>query len=139
MPPLTRWYIKASLVYLMAALLAGALVAGRGPLGLPASLAALAPVYVHLFMVGWATQLIFGVAYWMFPKYSRESPRGHESLAWATFALLNEGLILRAVGEPLNALQPEQIWGWLLVVSAVSQWLAGLGFVVNLWPRVKER
>jgi hypothetical protein len=139
MPPLTRWYIKASLVYLVAALLVGAGVAGRVPLGLPAGVASLAPVYIHLFMVGWATQLIFVVAYWMFPKYTRERPRGHAGLAWATFGLLNGGLTLRAIGEPLNALRPEQIWGWLLVISALSQWLAGLGFVFNLWPRVKER
>ena len=108
-------------------------------LGLSWGLATLAPVYIHLFMVGWVTQLVFGVAYWMFPKYSRERPRGHEGLAWATFGLLNGGLILRALGEPLNTLRPGELWGWLLVISALSQWLAGLGFVFGLWPRVKER
>jgi len=26
------------------------------------------PVYIHLLVFGWLTQLIFGVIYWMFPK-----------------------------------------------------------------------
>lgn len=125
MPPLTRWYIKLSLVYLVAALAASVWQAAGGPLWLT-------PIYIHLFVVGWITGMIFGVAYWMFPKFSKEQPRGMNGLAVATFTLLHAGLLLRIVAEPLQA-------GGLLVLSAVSQWLAGVGFIVNTWPRVKER
>jgi hypothetical protein len=37
------------------------------------------PVYLHLFMIGWVTQMIFGVAYWMFPRVSKENPRGWDT------------------------------------------------------------
>jgi hypothetical protein len=90
-------------------------------------------------MVGWVAQLIFGVVYWMFPRYSREKPRGSEGQAIATFILLNIGLVCRAVGEPIHALWPGVLWGWLVALSAVLQWLAGMVFVVNTWARVKER
>jgi cbb3-type cytochrome oxidase subunit 1 len=138
MPPLTRWFLKSALVYLVAALLAGALVAARNVWLLPPLVSAFTPVYLHLFMVGWVTQLIFGVVFWMFPKYSKEKPRGSETLGWATYLLLNVGLLLRVLGEPLNALQPGTLWGWLLVVSAVLQWLAGFSFVANTWGRVQD-
>jgi hypothetical protein len=137
MPPLTRWYIKTALAYFVTSLLVGAIVAARPLLNLPPALAALAPVYIHLLMVGWITQLIFGVAHWMFPKFSKEMPRGSDQLAVAVYLLLNAGLILRAIGEPLQAFQPEAGWGWLLAISAVLQWLAGMSFVANTWPRVK--
>jgi hypothetical protein len=137
MPPLTRWFIKTALVYLVAALIAGAIVAARPLLNLPPALAALAPVYVHLLMVGWITQLIFGVVHWMFPKFSKELPRGSDRLAVVVYLLLNAGLLLRVIGEPLQAFQSEAGWGWLLAVSAVLQWLAGMGFVANTWARVK--
>jgi hypothetical protein len=75
----------------------------------------------------------------MFPKYSKEKPRGNEGVAWATFGLLNVGLFLRVLGQPLNTLAPDAEWGWLLVASAIMQWLAGMAFVVNTWSRVKER
>jgi cbb3-type cytochrome oxidase subunit 1 len=137
---LSRWFIKSSLVFFVLALLAGLLLAADGLWGLPAFVGALSPVYFHLFLVGWITQLIFGVVYWMFPKASLEKPRGNEQLAWATFWLLNVGLALRIIGEPLTALTPPaSAWGWLLAISALLQWLAGLFFVANTWVRVKEK
>lgn len=39
----------------------------------------------------------------MFPKYSNQLPRGHEALGWITYTMLNIGLILRAIAEPLQA------------------------------------
>ena len=139
MPPLTRWFLKAALVYLVAALSTGVALAAGGAGGLGPLVGALAPVYVHLFMVGWVTQLIFGVSLWMFPRYSRESPRGSEGLGWATLVALNLGLVLRAVAEPAHALGPRTLTGWALVLSAFLQWSAGLLYVASIWPRVKER
>ena len=48
-----------------------------------------------------------------------------------------EGLILRVIGE--SAAQPGTTFGSLLVVSALLQWLAGLAFLLNTWPRAKEK
>ena len=58
------------------------------------------PTYLHLVTVGWLTNLIFGVAFWMFPRYTAESPRGSDALGWASYAGLNAGLLLRLIGEP---------------------------------------
>lgn len=126
MPPLSRWYIKGALLYFVAALLLG-IVGVNGP------------AYVHMLVVGWITQMIFGVAYWMFPKHAPEAPRGNNAIAVATFVLLNVGLPLRVVVEPVRAWRPDLLPGWLLVVAAVTQWLAGVGFAVNTWPRIKEQ
>jgi len=129
MPTLTRWFVRAGLLYLVAALVVGLLLAAA-PAAVPAGLR---PAHLHLFIVGWITQLIFGVAHWMFPRASRERPRGNESLGWAAFVLLNAGLLLRAAAEPLA-------WtGWPLVVSGVLQLLAALCWVALVWPRGKVR
>jgi hypothetical protein len=139
MPPLTRWYIKLALVNLVLGLLTGALIAAQPQLRLPAALSAAGPVYVHLLVVGWITQMIFGVAYWMFPKDSAERPRGSDHLAVATFVLLNVGLAVRVVIEPWHLVAPGVARGWLLAGAAACQWLAGVGFVLGMWPRVKGR
>ena len=70
MPRLTRWYLRTALVFFVVALSVGVLLASGAVLPLPAGVAALGPVYFHLLMVGWVTQLIFGVVFWMFPKPS---------------------------------------------------------------------
>lgn len=139
MPPITRLFVKTSLVYLVVALLLGLLMAASRYLPLPVWMPLLSPVYIHLFMVGWVTQLIAGIAYWMFPKFTRERPRGFDRLAWITYGALNLGLILRAVAEPANTLSPSPLWGTGLAVAATLQWIAGMALVANTWPRVKEK
>jgi hypothetical protein len=131
MPRLSRWFIRTGIVYLGLSLLAGILqlVSSWGPL--------LWPTYVHLLVVGWLTQLIFGVAFWMFPRHSAQTPRGSEPLGWACFWLLNSGLLLRLVGEPGRALGLKT--DALLLLSALLQLGAGMAFIVNTWPRIKER
>lgn len=135
MPPLTRWFLKAALVYLVLALLTGIFLATPGTVSIPG----LFPVYFHTLTFGWLTQLIFGIAFWMFPKYSIAKPRGHEWLGWATFILLNTGLIARIIFEPLHSGAPSIFTSWTLVAAALAQWLAGVTFVVNTWPRVREK
>lgn len=135
MPTLTRWFLRAALVYLILALCVGILLALPGErfnFGL-------FPVYIHTLAFGWLTQLIFGVALWMFPKYSSAKPRGHEWLGWATFILLNTGLILRIVFEPLHSMTPTSFSSWALAGAALLQWLSGMAFVVNTWTRVREK
>lgn len=139
MPRLTRYFIKTALIYLAVAMLLGLLLVLRSAVDLPPELLALSPVFFHLFMVGWVTQLIFGMLFWMLPKYSREKPRGHEQLAWAAYILINTGLILRVIGEPLNAVRSDLGAGWLLALSALLQLIGGWAFVAAVWPRVKAR
>ena len=139
MPRLSRMFIKAGMLYLVAAFTLSFWVVARAPLGLPGWLSAFQPVLAHLFVVGWITQLIIGIAWWMFPKITKDNPRGDIRFAWMIFALLNIGLLLRLAAEPLVTLHPDAPLGWALIASAICQLLAGWGVVILLWPRVKER
>ena len=136
MPTLTRWFIKSAMLYLVAALLLS--IAMQPPLRsrLP-FLVVVWPTYLHLLVLGWLTQLIFGVAFWLFPKHSQARPRGSDVLGWTSFFLLNLGLILRAIAEPWQALGRQM--GVLLMLAAAAQLAGGWAFVLNTWPRVRER
>ena len=48
-----------------------------------------AVLHAHLLLVGFLLLLIFGVAFWMFPKVAGQRP-GRE-VGWVAFALLNAG------------------------------------------------
>lgn len=94
------------------------------------------PTYVHLLVLGWLTQLIFGVAHWMFPRPRAMASPWSTRLGWMTYAGLNLGLVLRALAESSPAA------GWQrpgFVTAAVLQLVAGWAFVVMIWPRLRER
>jgi hypothetical protein len=129
MPTLSRYFIKTAFFHLILGLSLSLLISVQ-PI-----FAYLRPIYIHLITIGWLSQLIMGVAYWMFPKFSKENPRGNEKLSWIIYALLNLGLLFRAIGEGFNT----SGLGWLLVLSALCLFLTGWGFVINTWSRVKER
>lgn len=135
----SRVVIRTALVYLIAAVVVGALMMFDQGLRLGLGLGVLMPVFYHLLMVGWTTQLICGVALWLFPAYSRELPHGNERLGWFAYASLNVGLILRAVAEPLHSWGATRWSGWALALSGLLQVLSMWAFVWLLWPRVKGR
>ncbi len=139
MPRLTRWAIRAALVYLVAGLVAGVLYWANAQWAVWPPLAALNPIYIHLLVVGWLSQLVFGVIYWMFPIIRKDNMRGDPRPAWAMFILLNVGLILRAICEPWHTMAGDSVSGAGLVLSAVLQVIAGYLFVIVCWPRVREK
>ncbi len=133
MPRLTRWFVRLSLIYLALALLGWLLAAMEvGPW-----LGALRPVWLHFFMVGWVTQMIWGVAYWMFPLTRGQRERGPDRAAWGSLLLLNLGLVLRALAEPVSAATGG--WALALAAAALLQWAAGVLFVIAIWPRIRGR
>lgn len=132
-----RYFIRTALLYLVAAFSVGGLVLANQGIQISSRIGALLYPYYHLLTVGWITQLICGVAVWMFPVLSRENPRGDERWTWATYLMLNLGLILRVIFEPVHAWYGS--FGWMLVVSAILQMLAMWCFVIAIWGRVKAR
>lgn len=139
MPTITRTFIKTSFTYLLTGMLLSLvwiiqLVRPVAPL-----LTYLQPTALHLIVVGWITQLIFGVALWMFPVWSKALPRGPAAPAWICYGLLNSGLLLRLIAEPLNRAQPVPLLGWLLVMSALLQVVAVWIFAALIWPRVRAK
>ncbi|MFN3180228.1 MAG: hypothetical protein ACK41R_08820 [Thermus sp.] len=88
--------------------------------------------HVHAGLVGFFLQMVMGVAYWMMPR-----PGGlrQDRLEGLTFVLLNAGLLLRLVLEPLHFLGQEGLRPWL-AVSGGLQLLAILVFAFAMHRRV---
>jgi hypothetical protein len=136
MPTPARWLIKTALVHLVLAL-GLALVRSGQAIGLvPGAASALWLPQLHLLTVGWLTQLIFGVAFWLFPSPApgtQPSPR----LIWIAYGVLNGGVLLRVGAEP--GFIPEWGQAWVLAASAALQWGASLLLVMHFWGRVRPK
>ena len=131
MPRLSRAFVHAALLWLVLALgtrLADALVDSPSV----SSAVWLGPTSLHLLVVGWLTPLIFGVAWWMFPRLPKSCRPDPAWLGWSVLVALNLGLLLRCLGEPAGV-------SGVLLVSALLQLLAALGFAASAWRRVAPR
>ena len=135
-PTLTRWFLRAAMLHLVAAILLALLMAV--PSLAPAA-APWRPVYIHLLVVGWATQMIFGVAYWMFPRTEPLDLTAVPWTGWTCFWTLNVGLVVRAASEPLIATHPSALAAAGAVAAAALQLMAVTAFVWLTWSRVKTR
>lgn len=139
MPTITRTFIKSGLAYLLIGSALSAIWLLQLAWPIHPLLGAIQPTGLHMIVVGWLTQLIFGIAIWMFPPWSKAQPRGPSRPTWACYALLNAGLLIRLIAEPLNAYRPSAALGWLLAASAVLQVGAAWIFVALMWSRVRGK
>lgn len=134
MPRIARVFIKTGLVYFLVSLMVA--------LGFEIeslSFNGMVPLFWHLLMVGWITQIIFGVSMWMFPGRTREEGFSAQKWAWWTYLLLNLGLVLRVVAEPMVSISELAVWDVLLIVSAVAQVAAAVAYTIELWPRIQSK
>lgn len=128
--------MRTALVYLVGGMAMGSWMlivqARRGhPPGAPWPV-----LHAHVLLVGFLLLLVFGVAFWMFPRVAGQRPR--REVGWLAFALLNAGLLLRLLAEPLDDRgDGAPAWGVLLGAAAVLPVLATLAFAAAIWPRVR--
>jgi hypothetical protein len=136
-PRLTRWLIRTALLYFVAALLLGLAQVSPALRMRSGWLANAWPGYVHLFMLGWLSQLIVGVAFWLFPR--RAAAEIRPALGWWGYGLVNAGLLLRVALEPAAINMARPAVGWLLAAAALAQLAGAAAWVALLWPRVRPR
>jgi len=96
----------------------------------------LALVHTHLVLVGFMLMMVMGVSLWMFPRRPGMGKEvlAKDPLAWGTYLLLNAGLLLRMVSEPLLPLPPARV---TLGLAALFQVGGVLLFVRGIWGRVR--
>jgi hypothetical protein len=138
MPRESRLFVKTSLVALALAFVWGAAMAVGESLGQvwPAAW----PVeHAHLAFVGWLVNLVIGIALWMLPlardRYPTTAGRYPPGVPYTIWALLNGGLLLRLVAEPL--LSSGGVARVALAAGSLAQVGAIVVFAVVAWHRVR--
>lgn len=90
MPLISQFFIKTGFIWLIISLFL---------FGYQSIDATVRILYHHTLGLGWVTQIILGVAIWMFPRWSNELPKGPMWMWWTSYVALNLGLILRLISE----------------------------------------
>lgn len=133
MPRLSRWLVRAALVYLLLGVTIGALLLTHKGLSLDPALWRWLPAHIEFLLVGWIVQFTMGVAFWIFPRFWERPRRPRESHVRIAFVSLNLGIWLVVAGTSLGLSRNLLFLGRLLELVAVAA--AGRSF----WPRVVSR
>lgn len=138
MPRESRIFIKTGVAALLIAFLWGGWMSVVEASG--GNAGALFPIeHAHLAFVGWLVNTVIGFALWLLPLNRQRYPKTQgRYAAWmplSIYMLLNGGLLMRIVSEPLVADSAIARAG--LDASAVSQCAAICIFVALAWSRTK--
>ncbi|BBO15977.1 conserved hypothetical protein [Candidatus Brocadia pituitae] len=118
MSPLSKNFVRASLIYFFIAAILGIIM-----ISMKSYPAQLLFTHVHLNLLGWMSMMIFGVGYHILPRFSG-TPLAYPKIGTLQFYLANIGLVGLVCFRPIHPLA--EIFAGLLVVSV------GL-FVFNIW------
>jgi hypothetical protein len=131
MPRLSAWTIHASFVYLILGFTIGGLMLANKGIPFNARMWSLLPAHIEFLFVGWTVQIVFGVAFWILPRFSREPRRGNESIAWFAIVLLNLGIWLAGIAPIFS------ISAWFMILGIIAQVVGAIAFALYAWPRIK--
>lgn len=94
--------------------------------------------HVHVLLVGFLLMMIFGVAYWLFPRAGRGQPIGpYPNLVGFAYVLLTAGTMIRAVTEYFDVQLDAPAWGYVRLGASTCQ-VAGIVIGIwALWGRVR--
>jgi hypothetical protein len=123
--------VRSALVWLAAGAAMGALLLGAKAVPMPTGVFRLFSLHAEALLIGWMVQFAMGVAWWILPKYPRLPERGPAGPIWATWLLLNAGVLLAGIGRSLGA--PEAT----VVAGRIAELLGAIAFAAAAWPRVK--
>ena len=126
METFTRWFIRASLIWLGVGVLIGVSMAFW-----PGAALVYRPAHVHANLLGFVSMMIFGVAYHVVPRFTGH-PLHKRSLALAHLWVANIGLALLVAGWIARVRWADQGTISLRTGAAVSAVGAFL-FIYNLW------
>lgn len=133
MPRLSRWMIRAALLYLWAGITIGGLLLTHKGVPLHPTLWGWLPVHIEFLLIGWLVQLVMGVAFWILPRFLTKPRRPRTWMAYLAFALLNIGIGLVAATGLGRWARPFLLAGRIAEVSAV------LLFAGHAWGRIVSR
>jgi hypothetical protein len=131
-PRLSRWFVRASLIYLVLGFGAGGALLTEKGLPLHPVVWRLFPAHVEFLLVGWTVQFAMGVAFWILPRFAGGASRGNEGPAWCAFVLLNAGVLGAGLGSTLGAPPSIVLWG------RIAEAGGAVAFAFHAWLRVKR-
>ncbi len=134
---LIRKYVKTSLIFFAMGLILGLVILILEVSGNPGGAAKLISVHTHLTLFGFIIMLIMAVAYWMFPRPTKDDIRYSPHLAEINYWLITSGTAIRSFAELVAIFAPSLFLNVTIVLGSFLQLVSGFLFIWNIWSRIR--
>lgn len=121
-----KWFLKASLVWFSAA------VSLALAMALMPTLTVYRTAHLHLALLGFVTQMIYGVALHVIPRFFGQ-PLVHRRLAEVQFWAAQSGLVLLVTGFVARVQVGGTFAAWALGLGGTLSAVGAACFVLNVW------
>jgi len=111
--------IKASMLYMFAGFVIGALILISKVYPEYSSVWSLLLIHIEVSIFGWVIQFTMGTAYWILPRYLKTKSRGNPKLALAMVGMLNLGILLNLASYIEMVSSSATILGRIFEIGAV--------------------
>ena len=122
--------MRAALIYLLLGFSFGAFLLINKAIPFYNQIWLLLPLHIEFLIIGWIVQLVFSVAFWIFPRFKAAPKRGRTSFAWAALGLLNVGVVMVSLANLLAKAE------WIML-GRILEATAVLVFALFILGRVK--
>jgi cbb3-type cytochrome oxidase subunit 1 len=137
MPDVSRYMIRAALLWLLVGALSGVLILAEKSFELWPALWLALPFHIGTMIFGWMLQFVLAVAYWMLPKYRMEPLRGPALPALGACWAFNSGMLTAAAGHLLPFAAPgHPVTGIVVFIGYLVVSLSAAAFAILLFPRI---
>lgn len=123
MPKYSVIFIKTSFIYLLIGSILGFLLLSNKAYNFDSKIWSLLPIHIDILIFGWFLQFIFGVAFWIMPRFTDKNSYGNEKLVLISYILINIGILTKTIYK----------YGLFFIFMGI------LFFILNIYPRIRNK
>jgi hypothetical protein len=134
-----RYFIKTSIIFLVAGLITGLYMLFAKNYLNQWPHPELVSAHTHIILSGSVMMMIMGVALWFFPRPEKDDPLYKPQYILVSYYLMTCSTALRFVSQVISSIVlPNGILKFLLFVSALAQIVGLIIFFVSMWGRIRS-
>ncbi|MCL4551062.1 MAG: cbb3-type cytochrome c oxidase subunit I [Bacteroidetes bacterium] len=134
-----RYFIKTSIIFLVLGILTGLyMLIARNYFNIWPH-PDLVSAHTHIILVGSVMMMIMGVALWFFPRAEKNDKLYKPAAVLAAYYIMTVSTVIRFASQIASSfLNSNDLWKFILTISACGQVLGIIIFFVSMWGRIRS-
>ena len=132
-----RYFIKTSVIFLIAGIITGLYISlAKNIFKIPFG-AEMISAHTHIILVGSVMMMIMGVALWFFPRAEKDDRKYNPDLIKVTYWMMAVSTSLRFIFQVISSFTYEEWLNAFISIASFFQAAAIILFFYSMWGRIR--